>query len=470
MSDEHDNLPVEAPPMLPAELLGVGSLPLSLQIFFNDQLYERCKAVASYIARAEGVTPKHLIGKNEACFAVVSRALTWRLDPYAVACATYQTPGGQVGFYGSLCQAIIENSGRLVGGVRFQHYGDWSKIANKFRIATSSNGGKYPVSDWKPEDEVGLGVEVSAQIKGEADRRVMRFDLIQAYPRNSTLWATDPHTQIQYTAVRRFATSTVPTLFLGVPFEGEQDWASTLQDVTPPRPVAEDCTEAGQPRRRHRRREAEPKGNGQDHEPSNVEAPSPATYFFADPYGELHEFTEASKAVTEFSDALERVRNNVRGLEAIWENGARLISTLRETGYEAEADQLNDQYAMMTDEAQYAATPGGPEAETMPEQSEFPESENPAPPNELPLPREQGRGEAPYDVAVPAVPGMAANQWHMAARSKLQDMVKAQRPPEDYRRFREANKAQLDRLQVELRSWFNMLSKTIDQQIEGGAR
>jgi hypothetical protein len=124
---------------------------------------------------------------------------------------------------------------------------------------------------------------------------------------------------------------------------------------------------------------------------------------------------------------------------------------------------------MLMDEAQYAATPG-PGAETMPQQSEFPETENPAPPDELPLPREQGRSEAPYDVVVPAPPGMAANQWHMAARAALQDMVKAQRPPEDYRRFREANKTQLDRLQVELRSWFNMLSKTIDQQIEGGAR
>jgi hypothetical protein len=458
--------------MLPAELLGVGSLPLSLQIFFNDQLYERCKAVASYIARAEGVTPKHLIGKNEACFAVVSRALTWRLDPYAVACATYQTPGGQVGFYGSLCQAIIENSGRLQGGVRFQHYGDWSKIANKFRIATNSSGGKYPVSDWKPEDEVGLGVEVSAQIKGEADRRVMRFDLIQAYPRNSTLWATDPHTQIQYTAVRRFATSTVPTLFLGVPFEGgDQDWASNLQDVTPPRPVAEDFTEAGQPRRRHRRREAaaeEPKGNGQDHEPTMGAQVGP-TYFFADPVGELHEFTDGQEAVAAFAAALEGAAKNVRSLEAYWENGARLISDLREHGHAGAADQLNDQYAMLMDEAQYAATPG-PGAETMPQQSEFPETENPAPPDELPLPREQGRSEAPYDVVVPAPPGMAANQWHMAARAALQDMVKAQRPPEDYRRFREANKTQLDRLQVELRSWFNMLSKTIDQQIEGGAR
>jgi hypothetical protein len=62
---------------------------------------------------------------------VVSRALTWRLDPYAVAQATYQTPNGQVGYYGSLCQAIIENSGRLdpsYGGVKYEHVGDWNKL------------------------------------------------------------------------------------------------------------------------------------------------------------------------------------------------------------------------------------------------------------------------------------------------------------------------------------------------------
>jgi hypothetical protein len=250
---EEVDLPAELPPApLGDPLASMGSLPVSLQIFFNDQLFDRCKAVAQYIAKAEGVAPRHLIGKPEACFAVISRALSWRLDPYAVAQATYQTPGGSVGFYGSLCQAIIENSGRLIGGVRFEHYGAWEKLRGKFKIITNDKGGKYAAADWRPEDEIGLGVNVSAQMRGEDERRSMRFDLVQAFPRNSTLWATDPRTQIMYTAVRRFATSTVPALFMGVPFDREDlgDWASGLQDVTPPRNDGEAQQEP--PRRRGR--------------------------------------------------------------------------------------------------------------------------------------------------------------------------------------------------------------------------
>jgi hypothetical protein len=235
--EEVRNLPVEHDPP-PAPVLQLATLPVSLQIFFNDDLFDRCKAVAHHLAKAEGFAPRHLIGKPEACFAVVSRALTWRLDPYAVAQACYQTPGGQIGYYGSLCQAILENSGRLIGGVKFEHYGDWAKLRGKFKIATSDKGGKYPMPDWEQFGpiEQGLGVLVSAKMRDEETRREMPFDLVQAYPRNSTLWATDPRTQIGYTAVRRFATSTVPTLFMGVPFDREEaeGWVSGL-DVTPPR-------------------------------------------------------------------------------------------------------------------------------------------------------------------------------------------------------------------------------------------
>jgi hypothetical protein len=247
-------------PVLPmSALVPMSSMPLALQIFFDDRLFDRCRLIATYMAKAEGFTPKHLVGKLEACFAVVSRSLTWKLDPYAVAQATYQpVPGAPVGYFGSLCQAIIENSGRLQGGVRYEHFGDWSKVQRKFRIIENTNDqtgkkSKFAVPAWAPEDEDGLGVKVIAQVKDELEPRTLEFFLVQAFPRNSTLWATDPMTQIKYTAVRRFATSVAPTLFLGVPFDHEavDEWAETLKDVTPrePRPRIEDVDK---PRATHR--------------------------------------------------------------------------------------------------------------------------------------------------------------------------------------------------------------------------
>jgi hypothetical protein len=206
------------------------------------------------MSKATGVTPKHLIGAPEACFAVVSRAITWRLDPFAVALATYQTPGGQIGFEGKLVHAILENSGKLSpssGGIRYEHYGDWSKVQGRFKIVESqkqdSEGKprKYAMPSWtdedaragKPADQTtyplaqSCGVRVIAHLRGESKPRFLDFDLIQAQPRNSTLWATDPMTQICYTAVRRFASSVVPALMMGVPFDPVDNFGAPI-DVT----------------------------------------------------------------------------------------------------------------------------------------------------------------------------------------------------------------------------------------------
>ena len=209
----------------------------ALQIMLDDRLFDRAKMMAGYMAKAEGFTPKHLIGKTEACFAVLTRALTWRLDPFAVACCTYQTPGGSIGYEGKLCQAILENSGKLEGPVRFHHYGDWSKVQGKFEKKRGSTGKEYAAPTWTDEDAAGLGVVVSAKIVGEPEQREWSFDLIQAYPRNSTLWATDPKTQICYTAVRRFGNVAAPGIFMGVPFDRDDyddlRGPEHARDVTP---------------------------------------------------------------------------------------------------------------------------------------------------------------------------------------------------------------------------------------------
>lgn len=212
--------------------LPVSGMAPGLALMFNEPLYERCKQIAQIMSRANGVTPGHLIGQSEACFAVVTRSITWKLDPFSVAQATYQTPGGKVGYEGKLVQAILENSGHIEGGVKFTLIGDWDRIRGKWLKKSSDRGKEYVVPNWKEEDENGLGVVVSAQVKGEKEPRELTVWMRECFPRNSTLWALRPSQQICYTAVRAFANVAAPGLFMGVPFSSDLE-EQTMIDVTP---------------------------------------------------------------------------------------------------------------------------------------------------------------------------------------------------------------------------------------------
>jgi hypothetical protein len=210
----------------------------AIEVMLDDKLFERVKLVAKYMASAEGFTPGHLIGKTEACFAVITRSLTWKLDPFAVAQSTYSPAPGKVGFEGKLCQAIIENSGVVEGGVEYEAYGDWSKVQGKFDIKSNEKGKKYAVATYTDQDERGLGVIARAHVRGEKKPREFKIDLREAHPRNSTLWATNPYMQLCYRAARGLGNLAMPGIFMGVPFDGDVETHSGpdyAKDITPPK-------------------------------------------------------------------------------------------------------------------------------------------------------------------------------------------------------------------------------------------
>ena len=201
------------------------AMPLALALYFDERMFAAAERTAVKLSKAQGFVPRHLLGNTEACFAVVTRSFAWRMDPFEVARKTYQTPGGGIGFEGKLVQAVIENSGRLQpGGVTFEHYGDWSKVQGRFAMREGKredehgNKVKYAAPAWTDEDAKagGCGVIVRATLRGESKPREYRMDLVQCQPRNSTLWATDPKTQICYAAVRRFASIACPGVIMGI--------------------------------------------------------------------------------------------------------------------------------------------------------------------------------------------------------------------------------------------------------------
>lgn len=262
-----------------AEHLGPKVSP-ALQIFLNENLFERCVQVAKYLAGAHGFVPKHLQDKPQACFAVVVRAIVWKQDPYAVAQSTYETPGGKVGYEGKLIQSVLEASGHIEGGVKFEHYGDWSKLRGRFKIVKRTNQWNkevnVPEQDWRPEEEEGIGVRVIAQLKNETEPRTLEFDLNTAYPRNSTLWAVRPQQQICYTAVRAFANMVVPHLLLGVPMDGDDVFFGDMKNVTPPKPSRDTApvtdVETDEQSEARKKAEAEAQAKREEEERAKAEA------------------------------------------------------------------------------------------------------------------------------------------------------------------------------------------------------
>lgn len=360
---------------VPAEAQTVmlpGSMSPAMLIMLNEPLFRRVTAIAKMMARTSGVIPKHLYDKEGACFAIVTRSMTWKLDPWAVAPCTYETPNGGVGFEGKLCHAALENSGELEGGLSYEHYhgvwvkypngleerfrsndpvlmlalgspdeqfpdpvipglkvkgrggqvvkqNSWDALIGKYKIQTSSKGKPYPVADWPKDAEIGLGVTIRAQLKGEVKPREHHLDLVQAYPRNSTLWPTDPRTQICYLGARRFANLRVPHLFMGLSFDREDLEAIAIgpmgaRDITP-----ED-------------RQARPQRGQQPPPENDVEDVIDLKLSLTSNDGGEREFEDLDVFADEFVAALKQLAEagDRAGLQAYWDRNSACFGTLRQ--------------------------------------------------------------------------------------------------------------------------------------------
>lgn len=260
---------------------------LAMELMFNEALFLRCHNIAKSMSEAKGITPIHLIGKTEACYAVVTRSILWQLDPFSVAACTYEVRG-KVGYEGKLCRAILEKSGRFEERLRYEKIGDWSRIQGKTKIMQSKDKdkGSYANKGWDERDEEGLGVRICYQLKGQ-EPDCFEFYMSQAHPRNSTLWATDPWTQIQYTATRRFANSEIPDIFMGVPFDLTSNDAEMV-DVTPTEPKKRTSSPST------RRKSSRAEGNMTEG-PEGDKAPASESFAGSGPTPKFAKKTEPSK-------------------------------------------------------------------------------------------------------------------------------------------------------------------------------
>jgi hypothetical protein len=129
------------------------------------------------------------------------------------------------------------------------------------------------------------------------------------------------------------------------------------------------------------------------------------------------------------------------------------MATLRKRGHEKPADALDTQFGQLRDRLRFA---GGEAEQGQTEQGQSESEGEPA------TGGEPAGSADPKDEAVRVPPEAAGAQaWFQPARAKLRAMAEAGAPPEQFRRFRTVNAAQLDALKREVRSWYAMLDKII---------
>lgn len=346
----------ERAPALPAELaqeISIGDLlspkrelAPSLRIMLDERLYEQVKRLAGIMSKDTIFTPRHLIGKAEACFTVITQAINWNIDPSFVARCTYQTPGGSIGFEGKLVQAILEQSNRFTGAPKATYVGDWSKLTGKFEKVTSQKGHEYVKPTWTKADADGLGIILSWQVKGEDEPRIWPgenepFYLTQCFPLNSPLWATDPRTQIRYLAVRRFANGVAPGILGGMPFDHDEllDASDRAVDVTPPpRPKRADFKDPADL--------VDDSGKTGPTPETPAETTQPEPLEVIDMVGNVTLYATVEQALVAYGDALDEAekQKGEAGLTTVWDNNQGFMRDLDERGHDAATKDLSRTY------------------------------------------------------------------------------------------------------------------------------
>ena len=178
---------------------------------------------ADVMSRAGEFLPEHLRRKPALCLAVVTRAVHWGFDPFALAQETYQAKaGGVIGYQAKVFSAVLRKNGvalryRYEGTVTMQDTPARSARGNQ--VAPRTATGDRRCTAFLVEDGEELAYTTPT------------LDAISV--KNSPLWHHDPDQQLAYYAVRGWARRYRADLMMGAYAEEEVGEMPGLRDVTP---------------------------------------------------------------------------------------------------------------------------------------------------------------------------------------------------------------------------------------------
>lgn len=157
------------------------------EILDGDSL-DKMLRVAEQLANSRLSVPEHLRGNVGDCLAIVTQAMLWNMNPFAVAQKTHLV-NGRLGYEAQLVNAVLQNSGAVRGLPRYEYKGEGASL--ECRVGFIPRG----------ESEVVCGEWLRSS---------------DVTTKNSPLWKTNPKQQLGYLQIKNWARAFVPGAILGV--------------------------------------------------------------------------------------------------------------------------------------------------------------------------------------------------------------------------------------------------------------
>ncbi len=155
--------------------------PLDL---LEDNNFDKMWRMAEALASSALSVPKELKGSIGDCMAIVTQAMIWGLNPFAVAQKAHVI-NGKLGYEAQLVNAVVMQSGTIVGGFHYEHQGDSCRVGAVLRGEQAITWGEW-------------------------------LSAATVTTRNSPLWKTNPKQQMGYLQVKNWVRSYCPGALLGI--------------------------------------------------------------------------------------------------------------------------------------------------------------------------------------------------------------------------------------------------------------
>lgn len=188
-----------------------------LEIMTSREMMQQVIDLAKIMAGSKITVPKHLQGNEGDCCAIALQSMAWGMNPFAVGQKTHLV-NGTLGYEAQLVNAVIQESGAIVGRFHYEYTGDGEGVS--CRVGAIISG----------ESEITWGEWLSAK---------------SVTTKNSPLWKTNIKQQMGYLQVKNWGRAFCPGAILGVYSVDELEGIQPEKEINPA-PRRQTGTQAGE--------------------------------------------------------------------------------------------------------------------------------------------------------------------------------------------------------------------------------